>query len=122
MIQALTIGTPTFSTTFGIEGFDIHYGEELLVADDPVEFANAIARLMHDDDLWRRLAVQGRTRITAEHGRDTARVRLLESLSAVLARPERTMTSSFSNSRTSQREYQQIIRRTKQHVEDTAPE
>lgn len=82
LIQALSTGTPTVSTSIGIEGFDVHDGEEALVADDPFRFALGIARLLTDADLWERLAAQGRERIRCEHSGAVARERLFAAIAA----------------------------------------
>ena len=41
LVQALMAGTPTVSTTIGIEGLHLRHHEHVLVADDPHEFAEA---------------------------------------------------------------------------------
>ncbi|HEY8292968.1 MAG TPA: glycosyltransferase, partial [Thermomicrobiales bacterium] len=75
LIQALTAGTPSVSTSIGIEGLDLHDGEQVLVADDPATFARAMTRLLEDATLWQRLAMQGYTHIAATHGRAAVRER-----------------------------------------------
>jgi len=88
LIQALSTGTPTVSTTIGAEGFDVRDGEDALVADDPFRFAVGIARLLTDGDLWKRLAAQGRDRIQREHSASVARERLFAAIEAA-RRPQR---------------------------------
>jgi glycosyltransferase involved in cell wall biosynthesis len=125
MIQALAIGTPTVSTSIGAEGFALRDGEEVLIADDPIAFANAIARLLSDEELWERLTRQGYERIIADHGRDTARERLMGALAAVLAKPVRQVaaqSSEVGSSEMSDHEYQQLVRRTRESICKTAPE
>ena len=73
MIQALTIGTPTVSTTVGIEGLALEDGEHLLVADNAQGFARAISSLSTDDALWGRLAKAGREQMTAHRSTAVAR-------------------------------------------------
>jgi glycosyltransferase involved in cell wall biosynthesis len=86
LIQALIVGTPSVSTTVGIEGLDLRDGEHVLVADDPVAFASAMARLLRDEALWQRLARQGRDYIAAVHGREAVREKLLKIISTVFSR------------------------------------
>jgi glycosyltransferase involved in cell wall biosynthesis len=86
VIQALMVGTPTVASSIGIEGLDIQTGDHALVADDPVTFAAHIAALIHDKDLWQRLAVGGRAHVVAQHGRDAVRERFVRAMSTVLAR------------------------------------
>jgi glycosyltransferase involved in cell wall biosynthesis len=67
ILQALGQGLPVLSTSLGCEGLQLSHGDEVLVADDPVEFARAIERLCEDDDLCRRLSVLGRKKVEAEY-------------------------------------------------------
>jgi glycosyltransferase involved in cell wall biosynthesis len=87
LIQALMTGTPTVSTSVGVEGFDLVHGEHLLVADDPTEFADDIVTLLGDEALHARLAREGRARMIRDHGRDRAHAAIIEVLQAALARP-----------------------------------
>ena len=84
MIQALSVGTPTVSTTVGIEGLALENGEHLLVADDAQSFARAISTLVTDDDLWRRLAKAGRAQMTAHRSTAVARRCFKDATEAVL--------------------------------------
>jgi len=83
LIQALASGTPTVSTTVGAEGFALADGDGILIADEPFAFAEAIARLLNDDDLWTRAAARGRICILRDHSLSVVRDRLLSALAAV---------------------------------------
>jgi polysaccharide biosynthesis protein PslH len=63
ILEALARGTPVVSTTVGCAGLELNPGEELLVADSPVDFAAAVDRLLADDDLCVRLATAGRAAV-----------------------------------------------------------
>ena len=80
LMQSLMTGTPSVSTSVGIEGLNLEHNLHLLVADDDALFAASIIRLLEDDELWRRLAEQGRKFIQGVHGRET----VLERFSVVL--------------------------------------
>jgi glycosyltransferase involved in cell wall biosynthesis len=60
ILEALAAARPVVSTSVGAEGLGLRDGEHLLVADDPEAFARAVARLLGDASLRRRLAVAGR--------------------------------------------------------------
>ena len=79
-IQALSIGTPTVSTSIGTEGLDVRDGEDVIVADDGFRFAVGIMRLLTDEQLWNRLARQGRERVRREHSASVARERLFAAI------------------------------------------
>ncbi len=51
ILDALAASTPMVSTSVGCEGLDVTQGEELLIADHPQDFANAIVRVMRDAEL-----------------------------------------------------------------------
>lgn len=89
LIQALMAGTPTVSTSVGVEGLPLQAGEHLLLADDPPAFAAAMTRLLTDASLWERLAARGRERIVTLHSREVIRSRFTAVIDATLARPQR---------------------------------
>jgi hypothetical protein len=90
LIQALMSGTPTVSTSIGIEGLDVRHRKEVLVADEPTAFARAIETLLVNDGLWHRIARNGRERILRVHGRKAARDRFVSVLDGVLRRTPKT--------------------------------
>ncbi|NMB68034.1 MAG: glycosyltransferase [Chloroflexi bacterium] len=59
ILEAMALRTPVVSTSKGAEGLDAQPGEHLLVADSPQDFAEAVLRLLQDDDLHRRIAEGG---------------------------------------------------------------
>ena len=89
LIQSLMIGTPSVSTTVGVEGLDVRNGEDALIADTPEAFARAVERLLRDDGLWQRIATQGRERIARNHSRAAVREQFFAMLDEVLKRPLR---------------------------------
>jgi sugar transferase (PEP-CTERM/EpsH1 system associated) len=48
VLEAMAMGKAIVSTTVGSEGFDVLSGQELVVADTPEEFAQAVADLLRD--------------------------------------------------------------------------
>ena len=95
LIQALMIGTPSVSSSIGIEGLHLRDGEEVLVADDPATFADRIHRLLTDAACWERLATQGHAHIAALHGRDVVRASFMDAIDAALARePKRLVLAA----------------------------
>lgn len=60
ILEAWAAARPVVSTTIGAEGLDAHDGEHFLIADTASDFAAAIARLLDDDALRRRLGEAGR--------------------------------------------------------------
>jgi hypothetical protein len=62
-LSALAHGVPLVTTTVGANGMALRDNEAALIADTPQEFADAAARIYADENLWRRLARQGREHI-----------------------------------------------------------
>jgi glycosyltransferase involved in cell wall biosynthesis len=85
-LSALAHGVALVTTTIGADGMALRHDETALLADTPQEFADAASRMYGDENLWGRLARQGRehileyfseqrmqeaTRIVIEHARHT---------------------------------------------------
>ena len=87
LVQGLMIGTPTVSTRIGIEGILVTDGKDVLVSDEPVDFAASVERLLVDDVLWDRLRRQGRKVGIANHGYEAVRRSLSDALEAVFLAP-----------------------------------
>jgi GT2 family glycosyltransferase len=60
IISSLGYGVPCVSTEIGVEGAGLKHDSHVLVADDPVNFAEEIIRVYEDDSLWQRLSDNGR--------------------------------------------------------------
>jgi glycosyltransferase involved in cell wall biosynthesis len=67
VLEGLANGLPVVSTTLGAEGLDLVPDQHYLVADSPVEFAEAIIRLITDDNEWSRLAEEGFQAVSARY-------------------------------------------------------
>jgi glycosyltransferase involved in cell wall biosynthesis len=57
--SALAYGIPVVSTGIGVEGSGLEDGREVLVADAPADFADAVLRLYREPDLWGRVSRDG---------------------------------------------------------------
>jgi len=76
IITSLGYGVPVVSTSMGAEGMGLENGKDILIADDPAEFASAVERLYTDRSLWYRLSENGVEKIKKEYSLDSARKRL----------------------------------------------
>jgi GT2 family glycosyltransferase/glycosyltransferase involved in cell wall biosynthesis len=75
---AMSHGLPVVATTTAIEGMHLADGDDVLVADDPQAFAEAVQRAYDDEVLWERLSEGGRANIQRYFSRDVARAALSE--------------------------------------------
>lgn len=60
ILESLAIGTPVIATSKGAEGLDLIAGRDILIADEPAEFAEAVIRLLTDVALRAQLSSNGR--------------------------------------------------------------
>jgi glycosyltransferase involved in cell wall biosynthesis len=52
--EAMAAGKAIVSTSVGAEGLDVHHGRDIILADEPASFAQAILLLLQDDVMRRR--------------------------------------------------------------------
>ena len=71
--HALARGLPVVATACAVEGMQLSDGENVLVADDPASFANAIRRLHDDAELWGRLRDGGLENTRRHYATEVAR-------------------------------------------------
>jgi sugar transferase (PEP-CTERM/EpsH1 system associated) len=60
ILEAMALETPVVSTSKGVEGLEVTHEENVLVADDPGDFARAVVHLLEDEDLSAKLSANGR--------------------------------------------------------------
>lgn len=60
ILEAMAAGVPVISTTMGAEGIEAIAGKHILIADDPVDFASAIAQVLADQELAQTLSREAR--------------------------------------------------------------
>ena len=61
------------ATSIAVEGMHLESGKEVLVADDPAGFADAVLRLYGDEALWNRLSAEGLANVRRHFSFHTAR-------------------------------------------------
>lgn len=60
VLDALAMGAPVVSTSVGCEGIAVTHRRDILIADEPLDFARAIVALVNDGELQQRLSRNGR--------------------------------------------------------------
>lgn len=73
ILEAFAHRKAVVSTRIGAEGLEVAHARELLLADDPDEFAAACADLLLDAERRDRLAAAGCAYVTARHSEDNLR-------------------------------------------------
>ncbi len=74
--QSMAFGVPVVGTSVAVEGTELNDREEILVADEPEEFARALIELYESEELWTRLSEKGLAKTRALYSPDTARKNL----------------------------------------------
>jgi polysaccharide biosynthesis protein PslH len=67
LLEAMAAGTPSVVTSFASQAISAIPGQDLLVADTPEDFAQAILRLFNDREMQRQLGQNGRRFVEANH-------------------------------------------------------
>jgi len=97
--QSMAWGVPVVATSVAVEGMELRAGEDVLVADEPMQFADAIITLYRSEDLWNRLSQNGLEKARAKYSVETAR----ENLRALFS-DEHLRSSSNSSEMVKERE------------------
>ncbi len=72
ILEAVACGVPVVSTTVGSEGLELEPEREILLRDDPPDFADALVRLLRDPSLRESLSAAARARVERRY--DWARI------------------------------------------------
>jgi glycosyltransferase involved in cell wall biosynthesis len=67
IVESLALGTPVVSTTIGAQGLMLDSGKHLLLADEPGDFADALANMLSKAELRNALADAGRERVLQKY-------------------------------------------------------
>ena len=100
IFEAMSMGQAVVSTTVGAEGLPVTHGEDIVIADDPQQFATEVVRLMRDADA--RAALGRAARRTVEsYAWPVVAADLEHALRAAAASSSRTGVTSVSAAATS---------------------
>ena len=67
ILEALSMGKAVVSTSLGAEGLELTDGEHLLIADEPENFAGAVAELLNDPAKRKKLGENGQKLVTGKY-------------------------------------------------------
>jgi GT2 family glycosyltransferase len=81
--MSMSRGQPVVATPMAVEGMFAQSGRDVLVADTPEEFADAIVRLYQDEELWNRVSAAGLENVRRYFSVETARLGLQELLNSL---------------------------------------
>lgn len=61
--EALSWGLPVITTSIGAEGMGLRDGQDVLIADEPMLFADKVVSLYNDPQLWQMLSKNGKGKV-----------------------------------------------------------
>jgi glycosyltransferase involved in cell wall biosynthesis len=93
ILEAMAHGLPVVTTSIGCAGLDVEHGRDVLIADDPAQFASCVDRLLADDALARDLAQRARQTVERCYDWRSIGAALDRAVSDVLARQRAPSTS-----------------------------
>ena len=82
ILEAMAAGKPVVATTLGASGMD---ARDVVIADDPDSFADAVARLLRDPAEAARLGAAGREHVAREYDSDALAAGLIKFYEGLLA-------------------------------------
>ncbi|MBV8305569.1 MAG: glycosyltransferase [Acidimicrobiia bacterium] len=88
-LEAMAAGRPVAGTTVGLEGLGIDNCVHALVADEPGALADAVVRLLTDDDVACRVAAAGAEHARGRFGWDAIGRRFVDGLTGLVQRQVR---------------------------------
>ena len=85
ILEAMAMAKPIVSTSLGAKGINATYREDIVIEDEPGEFANSIVRLLKDEVLRQRLGSSARKLVEREYSWDAMTDRLVGAFQQVVA-------------------------------------
>jgi sugar transferase (PEP-CTERM/EpsH1 system associated) len=67
IFEAMSMAKAVVSTTIGAEGLPVTPGQNIVIADEPAQFADAIVRLIREDDTRRRIESEARQLVVEKY-------------------------------------------------------
>ena len=101
--QSMAFGVPVVATSIAVEGMSLTHEEDVLVAEAPADFANAVVELYTSEKLWTKLSDNGVNTTNVRYSKAAAKKRLaqlftqehLSSLSASRSKTPGTITADL---------------------------
>ncbi|MCI0555679.1 MAG: glycosyltransferase family 4 protein [Anaerolineae bacterium] len=67
IVESMALGTPVVSTSKGAEGLEVVHGENILIADTPEEFSDAVLSVLQSPPLREKLSKGGRALVAEKY-------------------------------------------------------
>jgi glycosyltransferase involved in cell wall biosynthesis len=103
VLEALAMARPVVATTLGIEALEVTDQCELVIADQPAEFAAAVLRLLRDPDVRKRMGAAGRQLVMQRYTWDACAASYDAIYTQLARRERRARVPLYSRQRPSER-------------------
>lgn len=70
ILTSMAMGIPVVSTTIGCEGLEVEDEEDIFIANTPDEFADKVIKLIKDEKLRKKIAINGRNLVKEKYSRE----------------------------------------------------
>ena len=94
IIESLALGTPVVSTSKGAEGLEVTDGKNILIADTPTEFADAVLQVLRKPDFRETLAQEGRKLVVEKYSSEAMGSNVNSLLETVVHSSKKTVRAS----------------------------
>lgn len=84
IIEGMALGKTVITTSVGAEGLDVENGKNILIADTPQEFVEAVAKCVHTPDVCAIIGENARNFVALNHNNSLITKKLLDFYSALL--------------------------------------
>lgn len=85
ILEAMALGTPVIATSKGAEGLDVRHDEQILIADTPEAYAQAVIRLCQEPTLRHYLAHNAKTLVSEKYDWSVTMPRFLHLVEQIAA-------------------------------------
>lgn len=92
VLEAMSSGTPVVATSYAVEGIQATPEEEIIIADNPVDFAQRVVELLQDATLRQKLALNARKLIEEKYTWEASVEQLERIYQAAIATHSRNLT------------------------------
>ena len=93
--QSMAFGVPVVATSLAVEGMELRDREDILVADEPEDFAQALVELYESEELWNRISENGIEKTRSLYSTEVAREKLERLFNNQHVRPPQVLSQSL---------------------------
>lgn len=93
--QSMAFGVPVVATSLAVEGMELRHREDILVADEPEDFAEVLVELYESEELWNRISENGIEKTRSLYSTEVAREKLERLFNSQHVRPAQVLSQSL---------------------------